>query len=278
MCLCPRKLPIRKKDDNGVIHYDGYRIVACGKCSQCLIAKSNEWAYRCMEESKQYKDNCFVTLTYNDTFLPDNGSLCRRDLQLFIKRLRKHIYPKKVRFFYCGEYGKKGSRPHYHIILFGWKPSDLRFFEKDKRGQILFRSEEVERLWSFRFIDEDTGKADYAQYGFVSVGDVTFETARYCAKYLQKLQPAPPDCVPAFTGQSLKPGLGSNAIKPEILLNGGIFKDGKRISVPRYFMKKLEESHDLADYKDIRYKDFEHRINAENPYLIRKSDFFSKKS
>ena len=270
MCDNPQRVFIRKKDDKGLLCRDGWRIVACGKCVSCLQAKSNEWAFRCVQESKKYKDNCFVTLTYNDTFLPDNGSLCRRDLQLFIKRLRKHIYPQKLRVFYCGEYGKKGSRPHYHIILFGWKPDDLRFFQVDKKKQVLYRSETLERLWAYRFFDDDQKCFDYASYGFVSVGELTFDSCKYCAKYLQKLQPAPSGCVPAFTGQSLKPGLGFDAIKPEILTNNGLYYNGKAISIPRYFIKKLAEGHDLDDWKAVRYKDFEHRINAENPYLKKK--------
>lgn len=44
-----------------------------------------------------------------------------RDIQLFLKRIRKHIYKyygEKVRFYVIGEYGTKSLRPHWHLLLF----------------------------------------------------------------------------------------------------------------------------------------------------------------
>ena len=252
---------------------DGSRrklLVNCGKCLECMKAYSSQWAYRCVQEAKKYKDNCFVTLTYNEEHLPVGGTLRRSDLQKFIKRLRKKIYPQKVRFFYCGEYGKRGKRPHYHIMLFGWKPDDMVFFKYDKRDP-LFRSRILENLWSIYF-QSDTGKALYNPIGFVSVGDITFDSAMYCAKYLQKLVPTPPGCIPSFVGMSRRPGLGFDALSPQLLLDNGIYYHGKNISVPRYFIDKLSESHDLDDWKEKRYQASVHRYLCTS-FKIRKEKF-----
>lgn len=77
------------------------------------------WALRCQLELQQHQSAVFTTLTYNDENLPP--TLQKRDLQLFLKRLRKHRPPttRAIRFFACGEYGETNSRPHYHAILYG---------------------------------------------------------------------------------------------------------------------------------------------------------------
>ncbi len=44
-----------------------------------------------------------------------------RDIQLFLKRIRKYIfkyYGEKIRFYIIGEYGTKSLRPHWHCLLF----------------------------------------------------------------------------------------------------------------------------------------------------------------
>lgn len=87
-----------------------------------------------------------------------------------MKRLRKEISPLKVRFFGCGEYGEQLGRPHYHLCLFGWRPFDLKRFAGRPEAP-LYRSAVLERLWPF---------------GFVTVGDVTFESAAYVARYITK--------------------------------------------------------------------------------------------
>lgn len=55
-----------------------------------------------------------------------------RDIQLFLKRLRKHIYKyygEKFRFYIIGEYGTKSLRPHWHCLLFFNSPSLSQAFE-----------------------------------------------------------------------------------------------------------------------------------------------------
>lgn len=70
----------------------------CGKCRGCRLEKSRQWALRIMHEASLYDDNCFVTLTYDDEHLPKDGSLVKKDFQLFMKKLRKK-FDSRIRFF-----------------------------------------------------------------------------------------------------------------------------------------------------------------------------------
>lgn len=150
--------------------HDLHVSVPCGKCLACKLEKARHWAIRCQHESKMWKCNVFVTLTYRGKDLPlvDGVPTLRpRDFVLFMKRLRKSR--DGVRFFHAGEYGSLG-RPHHHAILFNCDFPDKVFFKMAK-GIPLYRSAELERLWP---------------HGFSSVGSVTFESAGYVARYTVK--------------------------------------------------------------------------------------------
>ena len=91
--------------------------VACGKCDGCTARKAQEWGIRCYHESLQHKRNAFLTLTYDDNNCPPE--LVKSDLSIFIRELRRELYPDKIRYFGCGEYGEETHRPHYHLLVFG---------------------------------------------------------------------------------------------------------------------------------------------------------------
>jgi hypothetical protein len=144
----------------------------CGQCIGCRLQRSKEWALRCMHEASCNEQNSFITLTYNAENIPPDGGLVKSHVQKFFKRLRKSIYPKKVKYYYCAEYGEKNNRPHYHILLFGYCPSDWILLPfPTKSGQDCYTSPSIEKLW---------GK------GFVQVGEVTFESAAYVSRYIMK--------------------------------------------------------------------------------------------
>lgn len=144
--------------------------VPCGQCVGCRLERSRQWAIRCVHESKLHKDNCFITLTYNDANLPSDKSLHYRDFQLFMKKLRKQYPDKKIRFYMCGEYGENFGRPHFHACLFNFNFDDLTLW-KTQNKQKLYRSKKLEKLWPL---------------GHSSVGTVTFESAAYVARYIMK--------------------------------------------------------------------------------------------
>jgi hypothetical protein len=140
----------------------------CGRCIGCKLETSRQWAMRCMNEAQMYDDNCFITLTYSPENVPANGSLRFRDFQLFMKRLRKKV-GSLIRFFHCGEYGDKTRRPHYHAIIFNYDFKDKYFWSHTGRGDKLYRSPSLESLWTA---------------GNSLIGDVTFESAAYVARYV----------------------------------------------------------------------------------------------
>lgn len=120
-CLTPFIVRNKKIDNK-----DG-EPVACGKCPNCMKRKTSEWSFRLMQEEKGSTSAHFITLTYDTKHVPitENGfmNLSKRDVQLFLKRLRKcssAAYPqaKSLKYYAVGEYGGKSMRPHYHIILF----------------------------------------------------------------------------------------------------------------------------------------------------------------
>lgn len=153
---------------------DGYRdmpvVVACGQCWGCRLERSRQWAVRCMHEASLYEENCFLTLTYADEFLPKFGSLDKAAFPKFMKRLRKLISPKKVRFFHAGEYGARLGRPHYHACLFGHDFAD-KVPWSSRGGYPVWRSGQLEALWAC---------------GQSELGSVTFESAAYVARYIMK--------------------------------------------------------------------------------------------
>lgn len=154
----------------------------CGQCVGCRLDRSKNWAIRCMHEAQLHERNCFITLTYSDDHLPPGGTLVKSDFQKFMKRLRKK-YGEGIRYYYCGEYGEKFGRPHYHAVLFNhdfpdkyvWRSSSAKGFSTASPSN-LYRSPALEELWDL---------------GHSSIGAVTFESAAYVARYIMKKQTGP---------------------------------------------------------------------------------------
>jgi len=219
--------------------------IRCGGCLGCRLDYSREWAIRCMHEAQMHKENSFLTLTYAPEHLPQYGSLQLSHFQKFMKRLRKAYEPKKIRFFHAGEYGKKLDRPHYHALIFGLEFEDKQPWKQIK-GNLYYRSEKLERLWP---------------YGFTSIGNVSYKSAAYCARYIMKKQGGPiatrkysnNTMVDNSTGEimiskeyatmSRRPGIGQTWYerfgKTDAHTHDFVVVDGKRHPVPRYYDRLL---------------------------------------
>lgn len=145
--------------------------VPCGQCIACRVARTQQWTTRLMHEASMHEASCFTTLTFDPEHVPFLGSIDRRHVQLFMKRLRKAL-GEGLRFFAAGEYGEQSNRPHYHVILFG---TDFRAdrvpHRRSSTGHMLYRSPLLERLWPF---------------GISSIGDLTTASAGYVAAYTVK--------------------------------------------------------------------------------------------
>lgn len=159
-------------DKSKALQPDAPLEIACGQCIGCRLERSRQWAIRCVHEASLWENNCFITLTFDNEHLHQREnpwSLDVADFQKFMKRLRKK-YGSGVRFFHCGEYGEKYGRPHYHACLFNFDFHDKELFNI-VNGHRLYVSKSLSELWP---------------YGFSTIGDVTFESAAYVARYIMK--------------------------------------------------------------------------------------------
>lgn len=196
--------------------------VPCGRCLACRITRSSSWAVRIAHELIYFKESSFITLTYSNENLPFNYSISKAELQRYFKRVRKALSPGTVfKYFACGEYGEKTSRPHYHVLAMG-APVDV-----------------LKSAWSF---------------GFVHVGyDTSRSAIRYitdyiCKKYIGKdakeyYAPRSPPFQLFSKGLGLRYALDNRSHIESI---DCIKHEGSSVAIPRYYRKKLDITNDKA--------------------------------
>lgn len=140
--------------------------VPCGRCIGCHLARAAGWAVRATHESSLHKEAIFLTLTYDDDHLPEPPLVAVRDAQLFLKRLRKHLgHQTPIRYLLCGEYGERTKRPHYHALIFGWRPDDAVRL-RDTHAGMVFTSATLSGIWSAGL--HEFGSVSPASAGYVS--------------------------------------------------------------------------------------------------------------
>ena len=238
--------------------------IPCGKCIGCRLEKSRQWAIRCIHEASLYDKNCFITLTFDDDHLDPHKSLNKRDFQLFMKRLRKK-YGEGIRFYHCGEYGSINQRPHHHACLFNFDFPDKKLWTV-RNGVPLYRSAELEKLWPF---------------GFSTIGEVTFESAAYVARYIMKKINGKKSFMhyaiidketgeyfgqrqPEYTTMSRRPGIGREwfeKFKGDIYPHDYVvIKKGLKCRPPAYY----DRLYDLTDPEEFSRIKARRRVRARN--------------
>jgi len=222
---------------------DGYRDrsekVPCGRCIGCRLERSRQWAIRCVHEIQMKEDNCFLTLTYDNEHLvykdeSEIPTLHPRDLQLFMKRLRKE-FGNGIRFFACGEYGGVTHRPHYHALIFGFDFKDKKYFTTSGDNH-LYTSDSLNRIWT---------------HGHCIIGNATFESAAYVARYIvdKKLGQQAEiytelKIEPEFIRMSRRPGIGATWLQKyqsDVFPHDYVvIRDGLKCKPPKFYSNRYE--------------------------------------
>lgn len=255
----------------------------CGRCIGCKLERSRQWAVRLMHEAQLHERTCFVTLTYKDASLPNTAarlqsqraavrqyrcrtvkpsrtretrthvalpeaaSLSKNDLRKFTQALNSHVrrtFGVGVRYFACGEYGDKTHRPHYHIAIYGEDFSgDRTHWKTAESGSTLWRSPRLASLWP---------------HGDADIGDLTFESAAYIARYITKKITGTKAqnhykrtnkegkeywLEPEFNVMSRRPGLAKEwflQFNKDVYPHDHVISRGYKAKPPRYYDKLLE--------------------------------------
>lgn len=231
----------------------------CGQCIRCKLQTSGEWATRCMHEAKLYDQNCFLTLTLDNSSLNRNLSLDHTMFQKFMKRLRKKFSRPDIRYFMCGEYGEQHQRPHYHACIFNLDFPDKLYYKRNG-DNTYYTSHILTKLWPF---------------GFATIGTLTYESAAYVARYATKAA-TQKYCTEQKTSRTFayelydyesgeiherKPEYGRSSNRPGIGLpwllkyfsdvypKGQVLLKNKHTKAPKYYDKKFKELHLTGEYE-----------------------------
>lgn len=199
----------------------------CGKCEGCRADQSLAWAIRCYHETQEHDHNCFATLTYDNEHLPLDGKLLQRDMQNFIKRLRKRIAPDRLRYFYCGEYGEQTRRPHYHMLIWG-----LDFLHDAVQIGEYYQSPTLTETWG---------------NGNVIIAPLELGSIMYTCGYVNK-KIGDPD---TYSRMSRRPGIGATWLKKymdDLHATGTVTMGGREFPIPsRYFLATGDEFSEIKE-------------------------------
>lgn len=137
-----------------------YYLRPCGQCTSCRINDSRSWYVRSKFEVKKPERpfHYFLTLTYNDENLPEDGLCDKVQLKKFLNNLNTS-FSLYMRYFATSDYGNVNNRPHYHAIILSTKK---------------ITQSQVDRIW---------------KKGFVCLKQMTDATIRYTLRYTVKKRP-----------------------------------------------------------------------------------------
>jgi len=233
---------------------------------------------RCYHESKLHSENSFITLTYDEENVPQSGSLVKEDFQKFMKNLRWHNREKTIRFFHCGEYGDENNRPHYHACIFGHDFPD-KILWKTVNEIPYYTSEKLGRLWD---------------KGWSTIGEVTFESAAYAARYITKKITGPHaqfhytredektgeiyNIEPEYTTMSRRPGIGHGwyeRFKTDCYPHDFVVLRGVKMQPAKYYLNQLQKEHELTAKKVAAKRQLNKAKNVDKflPERLRDKEF-----
>lgn len=236
----------------------------CGSCIGCIEAQALTWAIRLKHESRSHSHSTFLTLTYDVENEPNGLSIPH--MQAFWKRLRRKL-PATIKVFYCGEYGDKTKRPHYHAAVFNYTP----FPDSKKWDTENTVSETLNAIW---------GK------GRVTQSELTPYRMAYVTGYVLKKAGYKRQVYCDVDGVELQApfrrmsqGLGKNWLQKYAsdLRHGCVHHDGYKVAVPRYYQdilkkalnvygpKTLQEIHYAEQATLLQSAKDERRANMEQP-------------
>lgn len=242
--MCDNPVRIKLDEPIHINHYGRnteHLDVPCGKCPPCKRRKVEEWVFRIEQDAKEATSAFFVTLTYNDKYVPKRPptydlTLDYRDIQRFMKRLRrqhqKRGHKTKLKMLAIGEYGSQTYRPHWHLILLN------------------AQSELIAKAW--QNFDPYTKKAE--ALGFVQLGDMQSAGIRYILNYLQKpmydkIRAKDPHWHGRKEMRHMSQGLGEAYLNtPEVVRHHKdteqdntvvALQNGIKIPLPKYYREKL---------------------------------------
>lgn len=235
-------------------------VLDCGKCLTCRKKRAYELAARCVLHASVYKENCFLTLTYDEKKEGYHNDFHYADIQKFKKRTRQYFarnFKSRIEMFNVHEYGKNGKK-HWHLIMFGGDFSDKTLYTT--RNEIpYFVSETLKRLWPF---------------GHHTIGDVTEASAMYQAQYMEK-DFKNYNVANEKKSHSKHSGLGRPYFEKhyrQILRLGYVPFNGRKLPVPRYF-QRLAHKHYCHFYDPTKFVDTSQRRALYRPFQPGEENF-----
>lgn len=216
----------------------------CGKCPECCKDYYTAWATRGSRELSNWDSSVFITLTYNEENLPRDGSLHKKHVQDFIKRVKKKFQSTKenpIRQTYCGEYGENTKRPHYHVILYNTDFKDKRKHYKTGQGHQVYTSEILSELW---------GKGN-CEFGYATPASIAY-LYKYILKKKTRKEKLKPlnieidgityDVEHEFIESSRNPGIGAWLRGNKSLNKGFLTVNGVKMKIPKYYLEDLKKT------------------------------------
>lgn len=220
--------------------------IPCHQCTGCRVDHGSTWKLRLIQESRFHDMKSFLTLTINEAHYPKDGSIRKKDLQLFFRRLRKHYPGLKVSYYAVGEYGTRTGRAHYHVILFGWDfHVDRRPHSKNEFGHQLYKSATLDAIWGKG--ECLIGAVSSTSCGYVSgyaMKKVNGKRAEEHYRHVDKVTGETWIREREFSLISTRPAIGLRHFQKyanQMYIRGSVIDMGRELPIPKYYDRKLGE-------------------------------------